>query len=147
MSWFSDDLQAIDPSLRAEQGLQALGGNERSRVAPDDPRRLEGSCDLDEGLRWRLPNDPRWDYVIAYDAEVWAVELHSASSPGHVDEVVAKARWLRSLIRGSPLARRLRGLYWLAVGPVTRQPAFSRRSRQLAQEGVRGPQGSLKLGR
>lgn len=145
MSWFHQALSTIDPALDAEPGLQALAPTHRAAIETDDPRDLEGSCDIDADLAASHANAPRWDYVIAHNGRAWFVEVHPAASEQNVNEVLRKAVWLRALLRGSELAARSRGLYWLATGPVTAAPAFSRRRRALAQQGVAGPSRALRL--
>ena len=53
------------PSIRGhlKSGLKALRKGDRSRVSCDG-RRLRGSIDIDNALRYLYPNDARWDYAV-----------------------------------------------------------------------------------
>jgi hypothetical protein len=144
MSWFEDALTAADPALTAAPGLRGLEPADRPRLKPTDPRSLEGSCNLDLQLRPSRPDESRWNYAGAYAGKVWFVEVHPASSSGNIDELVKKARWLRQLTAG-PLWDRRKALCWVASGPVSADPAFSRKRRLLAESGVVGPVTALQL--
>jgi len=135
----------IDSELAIEVGLQALKPADRERVGPEEPRRLEGSVDLDEQMTGSEPDAPRWDYAVAYDQRVWFIEVHPASSTGTIDEVVKKARWLRTKITSTSLPDRSEGLFWISTDRVTSHLSFSRRKRQLQVVGVFGPMRRLDL--
>src|SRR5258705_10742183 len=100
-------LKAVNstPSIREhlKKGLQALKRAGRSQVKCDG-RCLRGSVDIDSAVRHLHPNDARWDYAVGVgrarqqDSVVW-LEVHPASS-SHVDEVLAKLRWLRHWLGG-----------------------------------------------
>lgn len=145
MSWFATALQAVRPELEASPGLGAVRGRDRGSFAPEDPRLLDGSCDIDAALADSAPQEARWDYAVVYRGEVWFAEVHPAASGENLHEVVAKAAWLRRLVVGSELAGRSRGLFWLATGKVAPLPAFSRSRRILAQAGVELPRSRLAL--
>lgn len=149
-TWFEDELSTVDEALQTRPGLQALDAADRERLGVAEPRRLDGSCCIDDDLAAHRSNEPRWDYAVGYAGRVWFIEVHPADSSGNVDEVVRKATWLRGLLGSSPLLRlppngQLRGLYWVASGRVTAQLAFSRSLRRLAEAGVGRPTERLHL--
>jgi hypothetical protein len=125
------DLNTCVPGV----GLRALSAH--SRVVTDyDPRRLEGSLDLDRCLRERYPNDNRWDYVFGYRGHAWYLEVHEANG-GH-SVVIGKAAWLRKWlaanrrgISGMPTVGKR--LYWAPTGRVRTN---DKSDRQLAQSGI-----------
>ena len=66
-------------------GLGALRAQDKPHVAPEEPRRLKGSADVDTALQHHQPNAHRWDFAIGYrhanrskDCVYW-VEIHTAS--------------------------------------------------------------------
>jgi hypothetical protein len=77
-----EDTPVIRNSYRV--GLQALRAGDRKYVVPDDTRKLAGSVNVDDALRHRYPNDPRWDYGVAYKRcenhadHVYWIEVHPA---------------------------------------------------------------------
>jgi hypothetical protein len=86
-------------------GLQALRAQDRPHVVPVDPRRLQGSVDVDSALRSRQPNANRWDFAIAYrhtnnqkDFIYWT-EVHTAADK-EVKVVLKKLNWLRKWLKG-----------------------------------------------
>ena len=101
--WFEEALRHVSPSLNPQPGLRALGRSARGLVRPADTRQLQGSVDIDGGLRASEPQASRWDYAIAYADGVWFVEVHPAASDANVHEVIEKARWLRSRFGDSEL--------------------------------------------
>jgi hypothetical protein len=150
MSEFQDAVVSVPVLERAyRKGLQGLRGADRDRVLCRNPRGLTGSLGLDEHLASILPNEPRWDYAIGYRAQggeqVYWIEVHPASS-SHVDEVLAKLKWLRAwLTREAP---RLAGLpathVWIATGRVAIRRG-SQQQRLLAQAGITSPRQRLEL--
>lgn len=147
---FKEAIEHILPGTYRE-GLQALAGLDRERIACKNPRKLAGSLYLDEALAETQPNDPRWDYGIALrgkqtDDVVW-VEVHPASS-SNVKEVIAKLRWLKQWLRdsGKDLAQMTRkdGYHWVASGAVA-IPKNSKQARQLAAAGLAYPRQRLSL--
>jgi hypothetical protein len=124
-----------------KRGLQALPREHRSSVRTSDPRRLDGSVDLDEALRAAKPNDPRWDYGVGLkargrSAQAFWIEPHPASSL-HVNPVLGKLRWLREWLKhDAPALYQLKARYiWLATGRVA-LPTNSPQRRAIAAEGL-----------
>lgn len=89
-----------------QPGLQALGKNSK-KVKPQNSRICCGSVDLDSCLKAALPNDPRWDYIICYNEQIYFVEVHPAST-SQVQKMIDKANWLKRWLvnEGAPLAER-----------------------------------------
>lgn len=75
------------------EGLQAIKGGHRSKIKPQDTRKLEGSIDIDQALQKKDPHAARWDYLIGYDSTLHFIEVHPAES-SNVDEVLKKLAWL-----------------------------------------------------
>ncbi len=145
MSWFDEELREVHDGLVVCNGLSAVRRPDRQKLQVENTRAVVGSCDVDGCLRATLPDDSRWDYAIGHREQAWFVEVHPAKSGSNFDEVIRKARWLNGLIRGSRIAKRSRGLHWVASGGVAKQLAFARKRRTLAEHGVLGPTSRLKL--
>jgi len=131
------------PAIRAHfrEGLQAVRGGDRDRLRCSQPRRLRGSVNLEEVLPPGQTNEPRWDYGIGIgssrsDAVVW-LEVHPASSTGHVDEVLRKLGWLRTWMSrdAAALAELPRHFVWLATGSVSFHGG-SPQMKRVAQNGL-----------
>ena len=126
-----------------KSGLKALRSSDRNRISCDGLR-LPGSVDIDTALRDLHPNDARWDYAVGVanprqpDSAAW-LEVHPASSL-HVDEVLAKLRWLKQWLEsGAPELDQLpRRFCWIATGAVSFDRG-SRQAKRMAQAGLRFP--------
>jgi hypothetical protein len=135
-------------------GLQALSTSAKSAIRAANTRLLDGSVDLDEALRPMYPQQPRWDYVVAFrranhDPKKLAwVEYHHANADTAA-EVARKAVWIRdwAASHGRPLLEYSDGgmdLRWIASGRI----GFGKQSRQariLAKSGVHFPVRNLDL--
>jgi len=108
------------------EGLGALRAQDRPHVAPEDPRRLKGSVDVDSALQTHQPNAHRWDFVIGYrhtnrtkDCVYW-VEIHTANDK-EINVVLDKLRWLRVWLAGDGklLNRFERDFIWVSSGATT----------------------------
>ncbi len=124
-------------------GLQALRAGDRPRISPDNPQGLAGSLNLDEALRSSQPNNPRWDYGVAYQRaqnrpdHIFWIEVHPARTVSHRDEVEEKLDWLRSWLvnEGWRLGKLERYYIWISTG----KSVFTMTSPQmkaLAQKGL-----------
>lgn len=127
---------SVAPHFRV--GLQAIRNEHRRLLRVSSPRRqLDGSIDLDQALRESKPTAPRWDYGLGLrpPRAIW-VEVHPASS-SHVDDVLAKLRWLRAWLETeAPELGQLRARFvWLATGSVA-LPANSPKRKVLAAMGL-----------
>lgn len=107
-------------------GLGALRAQDRPHVAPEDPRLLQGSADIDSALQILEPQAHRWDFAIGYrhtnrkrDCLYW-VEIHTANDK-EVAVVLDKLRWLRTWLEGDGklLNQFERDFVWVASGATT----------------------------
>jgi hypothetical protein len=107
-------------------GLGALWAQDRSHVAPEDPRRLKGSVDVDSALQGREPNAHRWGFAIGYrhanrqnDCVYW-IEIHTANDE-EVKVVLDKLRWLRAWLTGDGkfLDQFERDFIWVSSGATS----------------------------
>ena len=123
-------------------GLQALRAQDRPHVAPQDPRLLQGSVDVDSALRRRQPNANRWDFAIGYrhanrqaDFIYW-VEVHTAADK-QVRVVLKKLNWLRNWLRndGNLLDQFDREFVWVSSG-ATNFTLDAPQRKQFAQCGL-----------
>ncbi|MDP3914855.1 MAG: hypothetical protein Q8R96_14070 [Bacteroidota bacterium] len=73
-------------------GLTAFG-KYSNKIEVRDTTLIQGSVEIDECTKHLYPNDNRWDYVFAYNSEVYFIEVHSANS-GEVRTVILKLKWL-----------------------------------------------------
>ena len=125
------------------KGLQALRPADRDRVWAGDPRNLAVSVDLDAACKHSHPNDPRWDYAVAYQrakshpGDVFWIEVHPARTEDHRAEVRRKFDWLKVWLAAE--GKRLRAFpafyVWIASGK-TSFTSTSPQIRALAQLGV-----------
>jgi hypothetical protein len=108
------------------QGLGALRAQDRPHVAPENPRLLMGSADVDSALQGDQPNAHRWDFAIGHrhtnrqkDCVYW-VEIHTASDK-EVKVVLDKLRWLKSWLagEGSLLNQFERDFVWVSSGATS----------------------------
>lgn len=124
-------------------GLGALRAEDKPHVLAEDPRRLQGSVDVDTALRTVEPSANRWDFAIAYrhsnrkTAFVYWVETHTGSQ-SQIEVVLKKLAWLRSWLRndGQKLDSFEREFVWIASGPTS----FTKGAGQvkvLAAKGIR----------
>ncbi|QUB64329.1 hypothetical protein J5A54_07600 [Prevotella melaninogenica] len=75
-------------------GLQAVKNSDRNKVNVTDPRKLQGSLDIDTQVQKKYPQEPRWDYALSYDDKLYFFEVHPAST-SEVDAVIKKLIWLK----------------------------------------------------
>jgi hypothetical protein len=135
-------------ALAYQPGIQAL--------LPTDTRRLAaaegatGSVALDEALKDRCPNDPRWDYGIGLPAgkaeQVLWLEVHHAAS-GETDRVLKKLQWLKGWLRNeAPALDRMPAKFIWLLSNVESNLNDRRKRQQLAEKhGLRRHQGVLNL--
>ena len=120
-------------------GLQAVRPTDRQRITCRDGRLLTGSVDVDRAMLASHPHDNRWDYGIGVTNDnervVW-VEIHPASSL-HVQDLIAKLRWLRGWLKSEAalLGQFTPYFVWVASGKVALTPNSPQR-RRVAQEGI-----------
>ena len=128
-----------------QSGKQALRREHRQAIVTASPHYIMGSVNLDECLKPRLPNAPRWDYLIGcgegQDCELICIDVHPARTRKHVDEFARKFEWLNAWFKGPGKeilgwATRPPRYHWLPTGSV----ASSRKSRRgIHASGARAP--------
>ena len=129
-----------DVSSAYKSGLAALAGY-RAKIEMGDTRKCGGSIDIDAAVAAKYPNDNRWDYALAYDGEVFFVEVHTAGT-GEVDVVLRKLEWLKSwLHHHAPEINVLKAtkktpFYWIQSNGYHIAPN-SKQERLIAQKGLR----------
>lgn len=79
-------------------GLQAVKNSDRNKVNVTDPRKLQGSLDIDTQVQKKYPQEPRWDYALSYDDKLYFFEVHPAST-SEVDAVIKKLGWLKDWLK------------------------------------------------
>lgn len=121
--------------------LDALTTAHKNRISASEPRRLEGSVNIEAALRPTHQNDNLWDYAIGYRVsskidEIYYVEFH----PARVDEVegvIKKLQWLEGWIFGKPIGDMQKKIFvWVKVGG-NRIPGNSRYMREINDKGLR----------
>lgn len=79
-------------------GLKAVKNSDRNKVNVTDPRKLQGSLDIDTQVQKKYPQEPRWDYALSYDDKLYFFEVHPAST-SEVDTVINKLTWLKKWLK------------------------------------------------
>jgi hypothetical protein len=101
------------------EGLQAIKGGDRSYFALSDPRKCNGSVDLDSCLLKSNRSDNRWDYTIGLNNQAYFIEIHPAQT-GEVGVMLKKLEWLKSWLEGD--GKKLNAIranpcfFWIASG-------------------------------
>lgn len=121
------------------RGLGALGSSDREKIRPKDTRACCGSVNLDDNLRRRFPNAPRWDYCICYTNRNYFVEIHPGST-SEVEQVLRKLEWLKNWLRGDgkPLREGMatkKPFHWVFTKKCAVKPG-DRYARKLAKAGL-----------
>jgi hypothetical protein len=132
-------------------GLQALRAEDKPHIDPEDPRKLQGSVDIDAANVRVDPQGNRWDFAIAYehtnrDAEVvYWVELHTASD-SQVGKVIKKAQWLQAWFQGNGklLKPFEKEILWVSSGATTFTLSAPQK-KQMAQVGLKTCGGNLRI--
>lgn len=134
---FKEEIENND-LLNFHAGLKALGTNSKQvQIKP----KILGSVNIDDDLKQNYPNDHRWDYLVAIKdskAPYHFIEVHPAQT-SEVKEVIAKQKWLKSIIPKQCSIELDRALYiWVSSGKYNILKT-SKQYRQLAQSGIKGP--------
>ena len=79
-------------------GLQAVKNCDRNKVDATDPKKIQGSLDIDGQVEEIYPESPRWDYALSYDDKIYFFEVPSAST-SEVDAVIKKLGWLKDWLK------------------------------------------------
>lgn len=87
-----------------QSGLKAIPGSQRKQIVADETRLIYGSVDLDTCSKIQNSDQftQRWDFLLAYNDSVYAIEIHPANSGANIDEVMGKARWLIQWLKTNP---------------------------------------------
>lgn len=99
------------------EGLEAFG-EYKSKIKVPDPKKIDGSLDIDATTVSLYPDDNRWDYAICYDGEVFYIEVHSATTR-EVSKMIQKLQWIKSwLVNKAPKIHNLttktkQAFYWV----------------------------------
>ena len=76
-------------------GIKAIKNADRSKIVATDPKKLQGSLDIDTQVKNLYPDDPRWDYALSYDNKIYYFEVHPVET-SEIKKVIDKVRWLKS---------------------------------------------------
>jgi hypothetical protein len=104
-----------------QPGLRALRAQDRTKIAPENTRKLKGSVDLDTQLLQQCPQANRWDFGIAYEHAgnvgevVYWVETHTGSTR-EVKTVLKKYHWLRAWLNRHALGDLESEFVWVFSG-------------------------------
>ncbi len=79
-------------------GLKAVKNSDRNKVDATDPKKIQGSLDIDGQVKKIYPYDNRWDYALSYDDKIYFFEVHPAST-SEVDTVIKKLGWLKDWLK------------------------------------------------
>ncbi len=128
-------------------GLQALG-KYSAKVELENNRLCGGSIEIDELTLHLYEGENRWDYALAYNNEVFYVEVHSAET-SEVSTVIRKLKWLKNwLLEKAPEIRKLsatsRTPYYWVQSKKFNIPQSSRQHREAVRHGIL-PVAKLKL--
>lgn len=110
-----------------QQGKQALKGNHRNKVQPQNTRSLSGSVDIETCLGDPDEREARWDYMVGYDEAAYFIEVHPADSK-HVNEMVKKVEWLEHWLNQNQDIKALRAnenpYRWISTNGVKLQGKY-----------------------
>ena len=148
MNYFAKAVSdTVEISKCLKNGLKALGGNS-SKVVVGEPRKLEGSVNIDDCLSKRYPSAARWDYVFGYKNKIYYVEVHKGKL-SEVKKIVEKVKWLKDWRKRC--AKNLDALgtsgpyYWVATGRIDQILPGSRYERMLANNQIEKPKSELNF--
>ncbi|MDE6421949.1 MAG: hypothetical protein K2K95_00860 [Muribaculaceae bacterium] len=120
-------------------GKQAIKNSDRDKIEVADPTKLQGSLDIDTQVKRKYPNDPRWDYALAYDDKMYYMEVHPAET-SEVDKMISKLKWLKNWLQTKAgkidkLPKADQPFIWIPSGRYAILPT-SREGRKLAASGL-----------
>lgn len=123
-----------------KQGLQALKKEDRGRISLAESRKCHGSGDIDSSLAAKLPQESRWDYVVAHGSQLHFIEVHPAHT-SEVSQVKKKKKWLQAWLRGAQIGKLEadKRFHWVASGKIaiTRNSKQARAAAQMGLKPVR----------
>lgn len=128
-------------------GLKAVKNSDRNKVDATDPRKIQGSLDIDGQVREIYPDDNRWDYALSYDDKIYFFEVHPAST-SEVDAVIKKLGWLENWLKNkapeiNKLQKGNQPYTWVQSGSYSILPSGAY-AKKLAVNGIKVAN-SLKL--
>lgn len=128
-------------------GLKAVKNSDRNKVDATDPKKIQGSLDIDGQVKKIYLYDNRWDYALSYDDKIYFFEVHSAST-SEVDTVIKKLRWLKDWLKNkapdiNKLQKGNQPYTWVQSGSYSILPSGSY-AKKLTSEGIKVVK-SLKL--
>ncbi len=117
-----------------KSGIQAIKGNERAKFSFSDNRKIKGSVDIDSALKSKYPEQNRWDYAIGYGDVVVYAEVHPCAT-SEVSIVINKRDWLIQWLKGKPIDKLGKSLYWVATQGVAIKDA--KKKKELSMKGIK----------
>lgn len=128
-------------------GLKAVKNSDSNKVDATDPKKIQGSLDIDGQVKKIYPNDNRWDYALSYDDKIYFFEVHPAST-SEVDAVIRKLRWLKDWLKNKApeinnLQKGNQPYMWVQSGSYSILP-LGPYTKKLAENGIKVVK-SLKL--
>jgi hypothetical protein len=122
-----------------QSGLQALGKYSK-KIELAEPTLCSGSVEIDECTKAKYPNDPRWDYALCYNSEVFFVEVHTANT-SEVNAVLNKLQWLKDWLNAeAPEINKLKAknqpYFWVQSNDF-HIPKTSSQYRLVIQKGIK----------
>lgn len=75
-----------------------LGAVDSTKVVAANPRKIQGSLDIDGQVKEIYPDKNRWDYALSYDDKIYFFEVHPAST-SDVATVIKKLTWLKEWLK------------------------------------------------
>jgi hypothetical protein len=123
-----------------QSGLQPLGKYSK-KIELIETTLCSGSVEIDECTKAKYPNDPRWDYALCYNSEVFFVEVHTANT-SEVGAVLNKLQWLKDWLNNeAPEINKLKAksqtpFVWIQSNNF-KIPERSSQYRQAIQAGIK----------
>lgn len=118
-------------------GIGAMERRDLELIEEAERRRVGDSCNLDEALRTRQPNEHRWDYLLSVPeaGQLVGLEPHSAGD-SEVQVVIQKCKNARAALQQElKPGLRISRWYWVTRGRVSFS-RMDRATRQLSQNGI-----------
>jgi len=79
-------------------GLSGIESADRTKIVYKDPRKINGSLNIDSAVKNLYPNDSRWDYAISYNNQVCYFEVHPATDK-EINKMHEKFSWLKQWLK------------------------------------------------
>lgn len=144
-----EDITATDLKSCIKAGLQAI--RESKKVFVESNSEIKGSINIDECLREKYPQAPRWDYVIfssksGFERNTF-IEIHPAI-PKETRSIIRKAEWLKEWFKGNNinLSNYQYTFVWVSSAGV-HIPKSAQQRRLLPKNGILGPKSIIFIDR